>query len=146
MKWTQAVSKTLDALNTEFPEIIMCTHHGVLVEGHDLEEMEIHITPRGKGTLVMVYHEHRTQGRTSAQYKQWREDIASDCGTITDHWNGSDGSSGVSYVLDLPPPPALVRATERYRRLPIDSVFNMTPEQKAQFRAFDDTLAEALKQ
>lgn len=139
----------------DYPRHGICSHFGVTV-GHPC--LAINMADRNGMTLVTLYARGsfsekpgraylKVPGREIFQvgfpacvHKMRAHSVAEalDCG-IVETWNGGDGHSGISVVLDREPPDSLVVGIRNYRGLP--SPFNLREEDKAGFSAFHDWLA-----
>lgn len=152
------VKQIVDRLNRDdYPQNGIVTHHGVSTR---LRNIRIGVAdsrvvgPHPKDRLLIMIYDTRTyaQGfmRASvdgfAGFPGWLHQaranaIAATLNTHTiDRWNGKDGHSGISMILDYPCPASLVRSIQNYRDMP--SPFDLRPEDRAGFDAFDQWYAE----
>lgn len=110
-----------------FPPNAFCSHHGVSVGvGNDWLTFGVHTTGEFRITIYRgsnaSYPNREMIGYTRAQLEAKAQAIcdALEC-KATDEWNGQEGSSGISLIVNIPAPIALVACTENSEREDRDS-------------------------
>lgn len=129
------------------PDNGVCHHLGIHSTGFLLggKRVSVGIMPNTKGTLVTVYFASSLESGSARMWSEVRTRIAEATqSAVADSWNGEEGNSGISVVIDQPAPTALANAIQRYRSQP--SVFNPTPEIQAGYQAFNLWLAKKREQ
>lgn len=139
----------------DYPRDGICSHHGVSIS-HPF--LRLSISDHMQKLMVTVYSERKyseKRGRTydkceglpgywvgyPAALHQMRARSISEALNvpIRERWNGGDGQSGVSLVLDRPCPESLMTAISNYRGMP--SPFDLRDEDKHGFGVFKQWMA-----
>lgn len=118
------------------PARAACSHHGVHVQvGNDSLTFGIHTDGKFRVTIYrsanQSYPSEEYVGYTRAQLEAKAQAICDALGCkAEDEWNGNEGSSGISLILTIAPPIALVQATQNMERRNADcDLFNTWLEQ-----------------
>jgi hypothetical protein len=141
--WAHQLGLAIKALETaDFPPNSICHHLGIAAPiAGPIASVELVPAPSRTGGLLIMLYTRKAKNFPRHVFDEYRKGCA-EYGEILDEWNGQEGHSGISIVIDREVPEKFSNALRNY--INMRDVFNPTDAQQRGFAAFDRVWKEAL--